>query len=172
MAPRPATIPTITRWDRLPPSAPPANGLVWASNAFTVTAGTPYGQFVASYGFPALAPGKWSAPFGVTSTGTPFVVCTTCHNQHVMTVYTSSKNSPIAGDGGGNFYATYFFINGPYNPNYFNIHGHAGSFNHPVLPPVPLWRIERGQQHQQRHHAIPVERLFQGEREILSPLFS
>ena len=34
-----------------------------------------------------------------------------------MTVYTSSKSSPIAGDGGGKYYATYFFINGPYNPN-------------------------------------------------------
>jgi hypothetical protein len=94
---------------------------------FTVGAATtPYGQFVASYGFPALAPGKWSAPFGVTSTGTPFVTCTTCHNQHVMTVYTSSKNSPIAGDGGGSFYATYFFVNGPYNPNINNV-THTGA---------------------------------------------
>ena len=25
--------------------------------------------------------------------------------------------SPIAGDGGGKYYATYFFVNGPYNPN-------------------------------------------------------
>jgi len=83
---------------------------------FTVT-GPPYSTFVANYGFPALAPGKWSAPFGVTGTGTPFVVCTTCHNQHVMTVYTSSTSSPIAGDGGGKYYATFFFVNGPYNPN-------------------------------------------------------
>jgi hypothetical protein len=84
---------------------------------FTVTPGTPYGNFVANYGFPALAPGKWSAPFGVTTAGTPYVVCTTCHNQHVMTVYTSSATSPIAGDGGGKFYNTFFFVNGPYNPN-------------------------------------------------------
>ena len=33
-----------------------------------------------------------------------------------MTVYTSSKASPINGDGGGKWYATYFFVNGPYNP--------------------------------------------------------
>ncbi len=83
---------------------------------FTVTPGTPYAKFVANYGFPALAPGKWSAPFGVSTSGTPYVLCTTCHNQHVMTVYTASTNSPVAGQTTG-YYATYFFINGPYNPN-------------------------------------------------------
>ena len=45
------------------------------------------------------------------------MVCTTCHNQHVMTVYASSAASQIVNDGGGKYYATYFFINGPYNPN-------------------------------------------------------
>ena len=97
------------------------NGLVWANNQFTVTPGTPYAQFVANYGWPALAPGKWSNPYGVTAGGKAYVLCTTCHNQHVMTVYTSSKASPIAGDGGGKYYATYFFINGPYNPNINNV---------------------------------------------------
>ncbi len=93
------------------------NGLVWANNAFTVTPGTPYAQFVANYGWPSLAPGTWSAPTGINPSGKPYVLCTTCHNQHVMTVYTSTAKSPIVGDGGGKFYATYFFINGPYNPN-------------------------------------------------------
>jgi len=93
------------------------NGLVWASGSFTVTPGSPYAQFVANYGWPALAPGKYSNPWAVNGSGQPFVLCTTCHNQHVMTVYTSSAKSPIAGDGGGKFYATYFFVNGPYNPN-------------------------------------------------------
>jgi hypothetical protein len=93
------------------------SGLVWASNNFTVTAGSQYAQFVANYGWPALAPGKWSKPWGVNGAAQPYVLCTTCHNQHVMTVYTSSASSPIAGDSGGKFYATYFFINGPYNPN-------------------------------------------------------
>ena len=97
------------------------NGLVWANNQFSVTPGTPYAQFVANYGWPALAPGKWSKPYGVTAGGKPYVLCTTCHNQHVMNVYTSSKASPIAGDGGGKYYATYFFINGPYNPNINNV---------------------------------------------------
>ncbi|HET6932891.1 MAG TPA: hypothetical protein VFI45_21385 [Candidatus Acidoferrum sp.] len=97
------------------------NGLVFANNAFTVTPGTPYAQFVANYGWPALAPGKWSAPTGVNPAGKPYVLCTTCHNQHVMTVYTSSAASQIAGDGGGKFYTTFFFVNGPYNPNINNI---------------------------------------------------
>jgi hypothetical protein len=97
------------------------NGLVFANGVFTVTPGTPYAQFVANYGWPALAPGKWSNPTGVNAAGKPYVLCTTCHNQHVMTVYTSSKASPIANDGGGKYYATFFFVNGPYNPNINNV---------------------------------------------------
>ena len=97
------------------------SGLVWANGSFTVTAGTPYAQFVANYGWPALAPGKYSNPWGVNGAGQPYVLCTTCHNQHVMTVYSSTAKSPIAGDGGGKFYATFFFINGPYNPNINNV---------------------------------------------------
>jgi len=94
-----------------------SGGLVWANNTFTVTPGSNYAQFVANYGWPALAPGKWSSPWGINGAGLPYVVCTTCHNQHVMTVYTSTAASQIQGDGGGKYYATYFFINGPYNPN-------------------------------------------------------
>jgi len=97
------------------------NGLVFANGAFTVTPGTPYAQFVANYGWPALAPGKYSSPYGVNASSKPFVLCTTCHNQHVMTVYTSSKASPIANDGGGKYYATFFFVNGPYNPTINNV---------------------------------------------------
>ncbi len=93
------------------------NGLVWGTSSFTVTPGSPYAQFVANYGWPALAPGKYSNPYGVNAAGKPYVLCTTCHNQHVMTVYASSAASPIANDGGGKYYATYFFVNGPYNPN-------------------------------------------------------
>jgi len=93
------------------------NGLVWSGTKFgTPTPGSPYATFVANYGYPALAPGTWSAPYGVAN-GLPYVACTTCHNQHVMTVYTSSSTSPIVNDGGGKWYATMFFVNGPYNPN-------------------------------------------------------
>ena len=94
-----------------------ANGLVFASGAFTVTPGSNYAQFVSNYGWPALAPGTWSKPYGLTAAGAAYVTCTTCHDQHVMTVYTSRAASPIAGDGGGKYYAKLFFINGPYNPN-------------------------------------------------------
>ena len=97
------------------------NGLVFANGVFTVTAGTPYAQFVANYGWPSLAPGKWSNPYAVTAGGQPYVLCTTCHNQHVMTVYASTAKSPIANDGGGKYYATFFFVNGPYNPNINNV---------------------------------------------------
>jgi len=93
------------------------SGVVWANPNFTVTSGSQYAQFVANYGYPAIAPGKWGPQYGITAAGTPYVLCTTCHNQHVMTVYSSSTNSPIAADGGGKFYNTFFFVNGPYNPN-------------------------------------------------------
>jgi len=96
----------------------PGSGLVWntSNNTFTVTPGTQYAQFVANYGWPSLAPGVWSNPYGVNGSGKPYVVCTTCHNQHVMTVYTATASSQIQGNSSG-WYATYFFVNGPYNPN-------------------------------------------------------
>jgi hypothetical protein len=95
-----------------------AYGLTFGTGKYNAPAtGSPYATFVQNYGWPALAPGKWSQPFGVTAANKPYVLCTTCHNQHVMTVYTSSAASPIANDGGGKYYATFFFVNGPYNPN-------------------------------------------------------
>jgi len=100
-----------------------SNGLVWSGNVFTVTAGSPYAQFVANYGWPALAPGAHGNPYAVNAAGKPYVLCTTCHNQHVMTVYTSTAASQINNDGGGKYYATYFFINGPYNPNLMTYNG-------------------------------------------------
>lgn len=96
-------------------------GLAFNGTKMVLTPSSQYAQFVANYGYPALAPGKWSQPFGVTAGGKPYVLCTTCHNQHVMTVYTSSAASPIANDGGGKYYATFFFVNGPYNPNINNV---------------------------------------------------
>ncbi len=93
------------------------SGLTFNGTKMVVTAATPYAQFVNNYGYPALAPGPYAQPYGVTGGGQPYVVCTTCHNQHVMTVYTSTAASPIANDGGGKYYATLFFVNGPYNPN-------------------------------------------------------
>jgi len=94
-----------------------SNGLVWASNAFTVTTGSPYWQFTQNYGWPTLAPAAHGASYGVSPAGLPYVACTTCHNQHVMTVFSSSSKNQIMNDGGGKFYATMFFVNAPYNPN-------------------------------------------------------
>ena len=103
-------------------------GLVWADNTFSVTPGSPYYQFVAHYGRPALAPGRSSNPWGVNSSGQPFVLCITCHNQHVMSVYTSSPSSQIGGDGGGRSYPTFFFINAPYDPRFTSgANSNAGS---------------------------------------------
>jgi nitrate/TMAO reductase-like tetraheme cytochrome c subunit len=52
----------------------------------------------------------------INSAGQPYVTCRTCHNQHVMTVFAASSSSPIVGNTTG-YYATYFFIAAPYNPN-------------------------------------------------------
>jgi len=58
-------------------------------------------NFVSNYGFTA----RFS-----TYNSQPVVMCTTCHNQHVMTVY----NGTIAGTAG--YYQTQFGIRGYYNP--------------------------------------------------------
>jgi hypothetical protein len=95
---------------------------VGSTGGFVAAAGSQYATFIANYGYPSIAPGKWGPQYGVTAANIPYVTCTTCHNQHVMTVFTSYTTTglpnPINGDGGnGTHYATYFFVNGPYNPN-------------------------------------------------------
>ena len=54
---------------------------------------------------------------GTPSGGVPYVVCTTCHNQHQMTIFNggTSTMTEVAGVASGT-YNTYFFVNGPYNP--------------------------------------------------------
>jgi hypothetical protein len=74
-----------------------------ATGAVQMT-GTNSSLFVANYGF-FVKPGVYN--------NTPVVVCTTCHNQHLMNVVkVSSKNS---GQPAGT-YATMFFLVAPYNP--------------------------------------------------------
>ncbi len=63
-------------------------------------------QFVTHYGF-FVQLGSYN--------DTAVVVCTTCHNPHVMSVVTVSNNS-TSGLPPGN-YATMFFLRAPYNPN-------------------------------------------------------
>jgi formate-dependent nitrite reductase cytochrome c552 subunit len=62
-------------------------------------------KFVTNYGF-FVSPGVYNA--------TPVVMCTTCHNQHLMNVVkvtTGAKSGLPSGN-----YATMFFIRAPYNP--------------------------------------------------------
>ena len=61
-------------------------------------------KFVTNYGF-FVSPGNYN--------NKPVVMCTTCHNQHLMNVVnvTASKSGLTPGT-----YATMFFIRAPYNP--------------------------------------------------------
>ena len=96
------------------------NGMVYTIGATGSITGLVYAgqyqKFVSSYGAPALLKGAHSYPTPVNAANVPYVVCTTCHDQHSMNVYAASTTSPIAGSPIGT-YAKYFFINGPYNPN-------------------------------------------------------
>jgi hypothetical protein len=102
------------------------NGLVYTQNATTfsitsVVAAGQYAKFIASYGAPALMKGAHSYGTPVNTAGVPYVVCTTCHDQHSMNVYSVvGGTNTIAGNSTGT-YAKYFFINGPYNPNTVNV---------------------------------------------------
>jgi len=69
-----------------------------------------YATFMANYGAPAINGLVVDATNQV-----PYVVCTTCHNQHLMNVYSAGTGlSAIQGNTTGT-YQTYFFINAPYN---------------------------------------------------------
>jgi cytochrome c553 len=83
-----------------------------ASNKLTITLGantTPYGAFVQGYGDYALSKTVYN-PNAPTQDGF-FVVCTTCHNQHSMSVYSGTiANVPNSKA------RTIFFVAAPYNP--------------------------------------------------------
>jgi len=76
-----------------------------ATGAVQMT-GTASSQFVTNYGF-------FVSP-GVNSSNQPVVLCTTCHNQHLMNVVSVTTGAK-SGLPSGN-YATMFFIRAPYNP--------------------------------------------------------
>jgi hypothetical protein len=92
--------------------------------AISVKAGSPHAAFQANYGFPSLGKGQYSWPLanlpGNTDQTKLFLLCTTCHNQHLMNVYkttydaTRNPNGVLIAGGAGTF-ATYWFINAPYN---------------------------------------------------------
>jgi len=82
---------------------------------YTVATGTSYGNFVASYGIPALA--NLAATPGDTTAADLWVACTTCHDQHVQNVYSDLAYGyqPIAG-GAAPQTQKIFYVKGPYNP--------------------------------------------------------
>jgi hypothetical protein len=89
-------------------------GLVWSNNSYSVTPGSLYATFMMNYGAPDLS---INLPFpNINGAGKAYVTCTTCHNQHSMTVFVATVNNPIQGHTSG-FYQTFFFINAPYNPD-------------------------------------------------------
>ena len=91
-------------------------GVAPAQTITSITAVGEYVTFMTNYGAPALMKGMSTYPTPLNAAGVPYVLCTTCHNQHKMNIYASSPTSPIAGLTNGT-YATYFFVNGPYNIN-------------------------------------------------------
>jgi len=102
----------------------PTNGLNYTITSNTIQSITyagQYAQFVTSYGAPVLLKGAHSYGTPVNASGIPYVVCTTCHDQHSMNVYSVvGAGNPIAGNATGT-YAKYFFINAPYNPDTVSI---------------------------------------------------
>ncbi|HEY6446434.1 MAG TPA: hypothetical protein VIY53_08245 [Acidobacteriaceae bacterium] len=76
-----------------------SNGVIRMSGAYA-------SRFVASYGF-FVKPGSYN--------NTAVVVCTTCHEPHVMNTVAVTAGSQSGLPAGT--YATMFFLRGPYNPN-------------------------------------------------------
>jgi hypothetical protein len=72
--------------------------------------GTNSAAFVTNYGFFVR-----TSAYSVNGTLQPTVMCTTCHNQHLMNAFTIASGSTNTGLPAGT-YATMFFIRGPYNP--------------------------------------------------------
>jgi hypothetical protein len=100
-------------------------GLVFSNNSFTVTPGSAYDTFITNYGAPDMQIGRTFD--NVNGAGQPYLTCRTCHNQHVMTVFKSTADNQIERDGGGKFYATFFFIAAPYNLNLGDVGQHQAS---------------------------------------------
>jgi hypothetical protein len=95
------------------PASLASYGLTYTVAGTTITWATAgnYQTFVNNYGAPAVKGLVVDATNQV-----PYVVCTTCHNQHQMNVYSASGSGLGAIKGAAGTYATYFFVNAPYNP--------------------------------------------------------
>ena len=75
------------------------------ANGNVLMTGAASSKFITNYGF-FVRPGVYSSK--------PVVMCTTCHNQHVMNVVNVTSKSKSGLPAGT--YATMFFLRGPYNP--------------------------------------------------------
>lgn len=76
------------------------------NNGVISMAGPNSSRFVANYGF-FVKPGSYN--------NAAVIVCTTCHEPHVMNVVTVAKGSTSGLPAGT--YSTMFFLRAPYNPN-------------------------------------------------------
>jgi len=95
-------------------------GITWTistANAISsIAVAGQYASFVASYGAPVLFKGAHSYGTPLNAANVPYLVCTTCHDQHSMNVYSVvGGQNTIAGNATGT-YAKFFFVNAPYNP--------------------------------------------------------
>jgi len=101
-------------------------GAVGIASRLTVTAGkytttdSALLEFYGNYGLPQFyGRSKPVQPNG-SPDGTPtdnYIVCTTCHTPHSMYTTTASSSNKFGGISSGTF-ATFFFINAPYNPSH------------------------------------------------------
>jgi len=83
----------------------------------TANASTPFYNFAWTYGLPAL---NKTVGDGSNIQGNAFVVCTTCHNQHVQNVVTGAPSGAPAGSPAASLstgaMAKIFYMSSAYNP--------------------------------------------------------
>jgi hypothetical protein len=86
-------------------------------NGKFVSSSTAMDEFITNYGAPTF---KGRTPPVLPSTavdaGDAYLLCITCHTPHTMYTFNASGGNPIAGQTSGTF-ASFFFINAPYNPS-------------------------------------------------------
>jgi len=76
-------------------------------------------EFIANYGAPQFfgrTPPVLPTGFVGGAPTQAYLLCITCHTPHTMYTFNATPNNPIAGQTSGTF-ATFFFINAPYNPS-------------------------------------------------------
>ena len=76
-----------------------------ATGSIVTPSGTSFAKFITNYGF-FVSPKPYN--------NQPTVMCTTCHNQHLMNVVKVTNGTKSGLPSGS--YATMFFIRAPYNP--------------------------------------------------------